>query len=82
MVERLGAAVLLSTMLTPMIAALIMRIFVSKEGLKGSLGLLRPRNTTWRHLFYRLSSSQRWFLSWGLWASASSGGLRLPGRSI
>jgi uncharacterized protein len=31
----------LPTMLTPMIAALIMRIFVSKEGLKGSLGLLR-----------------------------------------
>src|SRR5215213_11786375 len=28
-------------MLTPMIAALIMRIFVSKERLKGSLGLLR-----------------------------------------
>jgi uncharacterized protein len=31
----------LPTMLTPMIAALIMRIFVSKEGVKGSLGLLR-----------------------------------------
>jgi CAAX protease family protein len=28
-------------MLAPMIAALIMRIFVSKEGLRGSLGLLR-----------------------------------------
>jgi uncharacterized protein len=28
-------------MLTPMIAALIMRTFVSKEGVKGSLGLLR-----------------------------------------
>jgi uncharacterized protein len=28
-------------MLAPMIAALIMRIFVSKEGVKGSLGLLR-----------------------------------------
>jgi len=28
-------------MFAPMIAALIMRIFVSKEGLKGSLGLLR-----------------------------------------
>jgi uncharacterized protein len=41
LVDRLGAGVLLSTMLTPMIAALIMRIFVSKEGLKGSLGLLR-----------------------------------------
>src|SRR5215212_6652521 len=41
MVERLGPMVTLPTMLTPMIAALIMRIFVSKEGLKGSLGLLR-----------------------------------------
>jgi uncharacterized protein len=41
MVDRLGAGVLLSTMLTPMISALIMRIFVSKEGVKGSLGLLR-----------------------------------------
>src|SRR5919112_907914 len=44
MVERLGPAATLGTMLTPMIAALIMRIFVSKEGVKGSLGLLRsPR---------------------------------------
>jgi uncharacterized protein len=41
MVERLGALTTLPTMLTPMIAAFIMRIFVSKEGLKGSLGLLR-----------------------------------------
>jgi membrane protease YdiL (CAAX protease family) len=41
MVERLGPAATLGTMLTPMIAALIMRIFISKEGLKGSLGLLR-----------------------------------------
>jgi membrane protease YdiL (CAAX protease family) len=41
MVERLGPMVTLPTMLTPMIAALIMRIFVSKEGVKGSLGLLR-----------------------------------------
>src|SRR5215208_4300255 len=41
MVERLGPAATLGTMLTPMIAAFIMRIFVSKEGLKGSLGLLR-----------------------------------------
>jgi uncharacterized protein len=41
MVDRLGAGVTLPTMLTPLIAALIMRIFVSKEGLKGSLGLLR-----------------------------------------
>jgi hypothetical protein len=41
LVERLGAGVLLSTMLTPMISAFIMRLFVSKEGLKGSLGLLR-----------------------------------------
>src|SRR5829696_1685570 len=41
MVERLGAVTTLPTMLTPMIAALFMRIFVSKEGLKGSLGLLR-----------------------------------------
>ena len=40
-VERLGAVTTLPTMLTPMIAALIMRIFVSKEGVKGSLGLLR-----------------------------------------
>jgi uncharacterized protein len=41
MLGRLGAVATLPTMLTPMIAALIMRIFVSKEGLKGSLGLLR-----------------------------------------
>src|SRR5215211_4086809 len=41
MVEWLGPAATLPTMLTPMIAALIMRIFVSKEGLKGALGLLR-----------------------------------------
>src|SRR5215218_10782140 len=41
MVEQLGAVAVLPTMLTPMIAALIMRIFVSKEGVKGSLGLLR-----------------------------------------
>jgi membrane protease YdiL (CAAX protease family) len=41
MLGRLGAGVILPTMLTPMIAALIMRIFVSKEGVKGSLGLLR-----------------------------------------
>ncbi len=41
MVERLGAVVLLPTMLCPMIAALIMRLFISKEGLKGSLGLWR-----------------------------------------
>jgi len=32
-------------MFTPMLAALIMRLFVSKEGLKGSLGLLR----SWRY---------------------------------
>src|SRR5215203_235685 len=41
MLERLGAVTTLPTMLTPMIAALIMRIFVTKEGGKGSLGLLR-----------------------------------------
>jgi membrane protease YdiL (CAAX protease family) len=41
MVEQLGAVAVLPTMLTPMVAALIMRIFVSKEGVKGSLGLLR-----------------------------------------
>jgi membrane protease YdiL (CAAX protease family) len=41
MLERLGAGTTLPTMLTPMIAALIMRTFVSKEGVKGSLGLLR-----------------------------------------
>jgi membrane protease YdiL (CAAX protease family) len=41
MLGRLGAGVTLPTMLTPMIAAFIMRIFVSREGLKGSLGLLR-----------------------------------------
>jgi hypothetical protein len=40
MLGWLGAVATLPTMLTPMIAALIMRIFVSKEGLKGSLGLL------------------------------------------
>ena len=41
MVGRLGAGVTLPTMLTPMISALIMRLLVSREGLKGSLGLLR-----------------------------------------
>src|SRR5215212_11300810 len=41
MVERLGAVTTLPTMLAPMIAALVMRLFVSKEGLKGSLGILR-----------------------------------------
>jgi hypothetical protein len=41
MLARLGPASTLGTMLTPMIAAFIMRIFVSKEGVKGSLGLLR-----------------------------------------
>jgi hypothetical protein len=41
LIERLGAMAVLPTMLTPMIAALIMRLFVSREGLKGSLGLLR-----------------------------------------
>src|SRR5215216_2159703 len=44
MLGRLGAVTTLPTMLTPMIAALIMRIFVSKEGVKGSLGLLRSPN--------------------------------------
>ncbi len=42
LVDRLGAVTVLPTMLAPVIAALIMRLFVSKEGLKGSLGLLRP----------------------------------------
>src|SRR5215217_8023089 len=41
LVEKLGPAATLGTMLTPMIAALIMRVFLSKEGVKGSLGLLR-----------------------------------------
>ena len=41
MMERLGPAATLGTMLTPMITAFIMRVFVSKEGVKGSLGLLR-----------------------------------------
>ena len=41
MLRWLGAVTTLPTMLTPMIAALIIRIFVSKEGVKGSLGLLR-----------------------------------------
>ncbi len=41
LVTQAGVAVVLG-MFAPMIAALIMRIFVSKEGLKGSLGLLRP----------------------------------------
>src|SRR5215203_281053 len=39
-VERLGPAATLGTLLTPMIAALIMRVFLSKEGVKGTLGLL------------------------------------------
>ena len=41
LVDRLGAVAVLPTMLAPLMAALIMRLFVSKEGLKGSLGLLR-----------------------------------------
>jgi uncharacterized protein len=41
MLGRLGAVATLPTMLAPMIAALVMRIFVGKEGVKGSLGLLR-----------------------------------------
>jgi hypothetical protein len=41
MVDRLGPGATLPTMLTPMIAALIMQLVVSKEGLKGSLGLVR-----------------------------------------
>jgi uncharacterized protein len=40
----LGLAIPLG-MFAPMIAALIMRVFVSKEGVKGSLGLLR----SWRY---------------------------------
>jgi membrane protease YdiL (CAAX protease family) len=39
-----GVAMVLG-MFAPMIAALIMRLFVSKEGVKGSLGLLR----SWRY---------------------------------
>ena len=76
MLERLGAGTTLPTMLTPMLSALIMRLFVSKEGVKGSLGLLRSRDTFWRPWFYLLSSPRRWFLSWERWALASSGGLR------
>src|SRR5215203_3697188 len=41
LVDQLGSMAVLPTMLTPMIAALFMRIFVSKERVKGSLGLLR-----------------------------------------
>jgi membrane protease YdiL (CAAX protease family) len=44
MVGGAGAAMVLG-MFAPMIAALIMRLFVSKEGVKGSLGLLR----SWRY---------------------------------
>ena len=44
MVGGAGAGMVLG-MFTPMIAALIMRLFVSKEGVKGSLGLLR----SWRY---------------------------------
>src|SRR3712207_4839511 len=57
MVERLGPAATLGTMLTPMIAALIMRIFVSKEGLKGSLGLLRSPKYYLDRKSTRLNSS-------------------------
>src|SRR4051794_23592706 len=39
-----GVAKLALGMFGPMIAALVMRVFVSKDGLKGSLGLLR----SWR----------------------------------
>jgi hypothetical protein len=38
LVGRAGAAMVLG-MFAPMIAALIMRLFISKEGVKGSLGL-------------------------------------------
>ena len=41
LVDQLGSMAVLPTMLTPMIAALFMRLFVSKERVKGSLGLLR-----------------------------------------
>jgi uncharacterized protein len=44
LVAQAGVAIVLG-MFAPMIAALIMRLFVSKEGVKGSLGLLRP----WRY---------------------------------
>jgi uncharacterized protein len=44
MVGGAGVAMVLG-MFAPMIAALIMRLFVSKEGVKGSLGLLR----SWRY---------------------------------
>ena len=44
MVGDAGAAMVLG-MFAPMIAALIMRLFISKEGVKGSLGLLR----SWRY---------------------------------
>jgi membrane protease YdiL (CAAX protease family) len=44
LVAQAGVAIVLG-MFAPMIAALIMRLFVSKEGVKGSLGLLR----TWRY---------------------------------
>jgi len=40
LVAQVGVAMVLG-MFAPMIAALIMRVFVSKEGLKGSLGLWR-----------------------------------------
>jgi uncharacterized protein len=48
LVAQAGVAVVLG-MFAPMFAALIMRIFVSKEGLKGSLGL-------WRSWKYYLSA--------------------------
>src|SRR5215212_3561228 len=40
LVDRLGVVSVLPTMLAPMMAALIMRLFVSKEGLEGALVLV------------------------------------------
>jgi len=43
LVQRIGGgAAILPSMFAPMVAALIMRIFISREGLRGSVGLRRP----------------------------------------
>ena len=82
MVERLGPAATLGTMLTPMIAALVMRIFVSREGLKGSLGLLRSPKYYLAALAIPPVFATAVVLIVQALGLASSGGRRLPGMSM
>jgi membrane protease YdiL (CAAX protease family) len=66
MIDRLGPGVLFTTMLTPLISALIMRLFISKEGSKGSLGLLR----SWRFYVAALVAPAVFFTAVALVAQA------------